>query len=281
MNNTPTTATPELPPSVLTKQQYKSMGPRPIKGYGEGAAIWAHYRYDDQCNNGHNTFAITASVRVPRTRDEVAGGCLHEEIAEVFPELAPFIKWHLCSSDGPMHYLANTLHFAGDADCHGHRKGEPSSWEWVIRWNGFPIEWRGGSKFIKWCQEVGQAVVSDCEVIAIEHPKEPDGYKFKPKYTLGGFPCERWHECPFDTEREALQFLAAAKLGFTVDKVPTAWSEGKARELDAARHSAIWPEATDEQLCLPREQLKALLEARLPALMVEFKAAMESLGFVY
>lgn len=57
--------------------------------------------------------------------------------------------------------------------------------------------------------------------------------------------------------------------------------EGKERELDAARKSAIWPEATDEQLKLPKEELTKLLKERLPGLMLEFKKAMEELGFVY
>jgi hypothetical protein len=55
--------------------------------------------------------------------------------------------------------------------------------------------------------------------------------------------------------------------------------EGKERQLDAARSSAVWPEATDEELTAPG--LKERLEARLPQLMKEFQEAIESLGFVY
>jgi hypothetical protein len=55
--------------------------------------------------------------------------------------------------------------------------------------------------------------------------------------------------------------------------------EGKARELDHARSSAVWPDATDEDLTAPG--LEARLLARLPVLMVEFKNAVESLGLVY
>lgn len=50
--------------------------------------------------------------------------------------------------------------------------------------------------------------------------------------------------------------------------------KGKDRDFSAARHSAVWPEATDEQLSLPREELQKLLEARLPMLMEEFQADM-------
>lgn len=40
-------------------------------------------------------------------------GCLHDEIAKFFPKLKPLIKWHLTSTDGPMHYLANSKYWLG------------------------------------------------------------------------------------------------------------------------------------------------------------------------
>ena len=48
------------------------------------------------------------------------------------------------------------------------------------------------------------------------------------------------------------------------------------RDLQAARRSAFWPDATLEQLIEKRE-----LEKHLPLVMAEFKQAMESLGFEY
>lgn len=45
--------------------------------------------------------------------------------------------------------------------------------------------------------------------------------------------------------------------------------EGKARELDAARRAASWPEATDEELINATEET---LMARLPALQAQFRA---------
>lgn len=38
-------------------------------------------------------------------------GCIHEDIAKAFPELRPFIKWHLTGRDAPMHYVANGIHW--------------------------------------------------------------------------------------------------------------------------------------------------------------------------
>lgn len=131
-------------------------------GYGEKVSIKAFAQYDDACGNGHRTFSITADIYGAESRREIAGGCCHDEIAEHFSNLAPLIKWHLCSTDGPMHYIANTVYHA------------------------------------------------------------------------------------------------------------------KSGDINAARRSAIWPDATLEQL-----RSKAALEARLPALLEEFKAAVESLGFTY
>lgn len=117
------TVKPGTAPGLWTNQRWVSTG-RPVKGYGAGAVMHVEMRFDDSCGNGHNTFAITGEVRTLRIQRVVACGCMHEAIAQVFPELAPMIKWHLTSTDGPMHYIANTLYLAGDRDHHGLRKGE-------------------------------------------------------------------------------------------------------------------------------------------------------------
>lgn len=110
--------------STLTKKQTKTFGPKPISGWGKGAQITAEVRYDDGCGNGHNTFAITGEIRIPGRNDIEAGGCLHEEIAKAFPELAPYILWHLVSADEPLHYIANTLYWLGYS---GWCDGKPGS----------------------------------------------------------------------------------------------------------------------------------------------------------
>jgi hypothetical protein len=69
---------------------------------------------------------------------------------------------------------------------------------------------------------------------------------------------------------------------FTLDWRP--WcreGEGKERNLDAARSCAVWPEATDEELSVERDELKAKLEARHPELMQRFRAAMDSTGLLW
>jgi hypothetical protein len=112
----------ELPASVLVKNQKRVYGPKSYTENGHTYRITVTARYDDQCGNGHNSFGITADIR--EGGREYMGGCRHDEVAKHFPELAPFIKWHLTSSDGPMHYGANVAYHAGDRDCWGLRKGE-------------------------------------------------------------------------------------------------------------------------------------------------------------
>lgn len=138
-----------------------------------GSYLRVEVRHDDSCKNGRPSFAVTGEEK---GNGCVAGGCLHEEIAETFPELKPLLKWHLCFTDGPLHYLANTMFLAGDKD-HWGKEG---------------------------CKE---------------------------------------------------------------------------RELDSARRAAIWPEATDDELCSPPPVLEGLLLGRLPALLGEFREVVESIGF--
>lgn len=195
---------------------------RPIEGYGTGATLTVELRFDDNGGNCHEGFFITGEVRSPVRLE--ACGCLHEDIAKVFPELAPLIKWHHTSTDGPMGYVANTCYNAGDRDCNGLRKGERR-----------PI--LGPDKVPTWVPKV-----------------TPE------KYVKG-----REQPAPVLVEYEP-------------------WcreGEGKERDLDAARCAAVWPDATDEELCQERPQLEAALKARLPALLAEFKQTMIDVGFIY
>ena len=99
--------------SKLVKRQRRKLGP---KVYTEGGATYriiANVRHDDDCGNGHNTFAITGDIdRKQGSRwEEDSGGCIHDKIARHFPEVAHLIRWHLSSTNGPMHYVANTVYW--------------------------------------------------------------------------------------------------------------------------------------------------------------------------
>jgi hypothetical protein len=98
--------------SILTRHQVKTLGPVPVKGWRQKRGrLEVEIRYDDKCNNGHNTFAITGTMYSSNGR-AIGGGCLHDEIVKAFPELKKYIKFHLMSSDGPLHYKANSLYWA-------------------------------------------------------------------------------------------------------------------------------------------------------------------------
>ena len=77
-------------------------------------------RFDDSCNNGHRTFAITGLLTDPKGRFDAAGA-IHDEIVEAAPELAPYIKWHLCGEPEPLHYVANTEYWVTDGNLHNAR----------------------------------------------------------------------------------------------------------------------------------------------------------------
>lgn len=109
----------------ITRQVFKA----PRREFKQGCdtyAITVSLRFDDQCKNGHETFSITGNTyrKEQGVFRHESGGCIHQDIAEHFPELAHLIKWHLVSTDGPLHYIANTVYHAGDRDHNGLRKGE-------------------------------------------------------------------------------------------------------------------------------------------------------------
>ena len=108
---------PKLPERCrgrIAAQEWTSEA-RSVSGYGTGGRMIVKIRHDDNCKNGHETFSVTATVSTAESRrqsDIVAGGCMHDEISKVFPELVSLIKWHLCSTDEPLHYVANTVYLA-------------------------------------------------------------------------------------------------------------------------------------------------------------------------
>ena len=219
---------------IFRNQKFNSIE-RPVKGYGTGAKMKVSIRFDDECKNGHQTFAITADVQIPGRKDIEAGGCMHEEIAKVFPEFAPLIKWHLVSTDGPMHYIGNTCYHAGNRDSSGLLKGEKRQ------------------------LKNGRTGLPSWQLVVIIDGEERPIHE-----------AEKYIDATKEPIAPVVKYVPWCRIG-----------EGKERDFDAARSSACWSEATDEQLSVPREDLEAVLRARLPGLIVAFRADMEACGFLW
>ena len=266
--------------SVLTKSQFKTFS-KNINYEGTDCTMSVTLRYDDKCNNGHNTFTITGSIKggkYGRYGYEISmGGCIHDEIKKYFPEFKHLIKWHLCNSDAPMYYLENTLYLASDSASSKYKVGEPNQWEKVLTFNDSYITHKFSKAFIEFLENKKNKTF---QIVEVEHKKDSD-YNYKPKYTFKGFECQ-WHECPFDDKQTAEEYKKElTKKEWKIKTIVTGYQKGKSRDFEGARHSAIWEDATEEQLSLPSEELKKLLIARLPKLMANFKKDIEALGFVY
>lgn len=250
--------------------------------YGVQAVMQVVVRFDDQCGNGHDTFSITGDVwSYNGTRDVVACGCLHDDIREVFPELAGLIKWHLCSTDGPMHYEANAVYLAGDRDYNGKRAGEALRWSRVMMFDDVPVMHAVDDRLGEWLEER----LASGDIISLQrinHPREPEEPEtFGAHYAPVGYECQ-WSQAPWRSAGEARRFCKALnKCEVVFTKVVTQRSEGKERQLDAARDAAVWPGASDAQLSVGPEALRAALRERLPALLEEMRRDLEGAGLAW
>lgn len=72
-------------------------------------------RLNDEYHNGHEDFSITADVYSKAGNNrwvDYMGGCCHEHILSLKPELAPFVALHLSTWQGvPMHSAANAWYW--------------------------------------------------------------------------------------------------------------------------------------------------------------------------
>lgn len=257
---------------------------------GQTVLMHAEVRFDDNCKNGHNSFALTGHGWYDRfkSRDWDFGGCCHDMIEVVFPELKHLIKWHLMSSDSPMHYVANTVYHASNL-LNGKPAGEPNRWENRLKFGGFPITFSFDTPFMTWMiaalkhrktTPASNPNRPKFEVVAVPHANKPGEHAYDPHYSFDTY-TDVWHRAPFKNKRDADEFREAL-LQFEgqveLVSIITGYSTGKERNFDAARSCGIWPEATDEQLSLPADELTKLLEARLPKMVTDFKTAIASTG---
>lgn len=89
---------------------------------------------DDDCANGHEDFSLTADIFEKSGNGrwvDVGGGCCHDHILKLRPDLKPFADLHLSDYRGvPMHAIANAFYwFAGwqGGLCQKHHAGTGSS----------------------------------------------------------------------------------------------------------------------------------------------------------
>jgi len=114
----------EDPPPVSREEWFEYKTLHRMSALDSDNILRAEVRYDNRCGNRYPHFAITGTGftrRVLRGEERVTfeggnywsdrGGCLHEEIAATFPELASLIQWHLVDTAAPMHYIANGMYF--------------------------------------------------------------------------------------------------------------------------------------------------------------------------
>lgn len=289
--------TVEVPDSRLTRQQTKVLQRDiPVTLGGTKLTVTVEARFDDECSNGHNSFFLQAwayEANKPKT-DRYWQQLSEESIAKHFPEYAHLLKWNGTSTDGPMAYLSNTLYHACDRDHNGRRAGDPVQTGIVVAIevkgekhthtipvyepnpfsstaNNFPAFWEainnegGFHKMRLFNKPTNERTV--LTLVCGAHSLH-GGTKLHPRDIDTGYAVKEGLQTVVDLWNGRADLVLHAE----VKEV----SEGYPPDLKAARRSAVWLDATIEQL-----QSADLLVARLPALMEEFKQDMESLGFIY
>lgn len=93
-------------------------------------------RLNDACRNGYEDFSITATFwEVGKARVDrrlITGGCCHDDILRVRPDLEPFVKLHLCDFKGaPMHAVGNGWYYAVPGQYHHHTPGPEAVAEYL------------------------------------------------------------------------------------------------------------------------------------------------------
>lgn len=81
----------------------------------QGNNVFIKIRLSDECKNGHQDFSITCDIyekdKPKLDKYFLMGGCCHEEILKIRPDLKIFVNLHLCDYLGnPMHATANGLY---------------------------------------------------------------------------------------------------------------------------------------------------------------------------
>jgi hypothetical protein len=257
--------------SVLTRNQKKTIRKtvKDSKLYPEynGKTLKIKIRYDDECNNGRNSFAITGECG----GDNGIMGCIHEFIEEQAPEFSHLIKWHLCSSDEPMYYLANSLYHVKEVKANTVVR----FYDERIKFDNIPFTFKLTKRLKEFLATYQRG--DDINIIALKHPdiNKEGKYQYGDNYTFNNCLID-WYKSLFSNEREAQEMAQALKLyNYDIVRTVSSYEDEKKPNLEAARSTAIWEDAELEDFT--EEKLKS----RLPELMKQFRLAIESLDFIY
>ena len=284
---THTMTTHTIPTSKATQSQvkylyYSNIAPHKHAPLGTLANIdiVVKLRYDDGYNNGHNTFSITGddyeNGKAHTQRNVLVSGAIADIIELQIPELAHLAKWHLTSTDGPMHYIENTTYHATDRTHAGRPIGEAVAHEERLGFVGMPLTFSTKYLPLDYLLGLTDNDRTNIEPVPIGHETEPN--VFKAHYTLSGLNEDaEWCATPFNSLRQAEEFTQLlATFKPVAVTVATKWCELVQTNLEDARRCAVAPDATLEQL-----QDVEWLADRLPQLMHDFKNDIEALGFTY
>lgn len=105
-----------LPKSKLTVDQVKTVEKKNLETKNHGKVdAYLTLRYDDKSNDGYNLFSINVQAYQPvknkSYKDLVTAAEFYQFIKYYFPEYQYVAKWNACSSNGPRHYLTDTLYW--------------------------------------------------------------------------------------------------------------------------------------------------------------------------
>jgi hypothetical protein len=265
--------------SKLTKHQ-KQVFTKDIIWENKPHKMTVTLRYDDEYNNGHNTFSITGEIRKEGNhRNFECGGCIHDEIVKYFPEFKELIKWHLMSSDGPLHYIADTIYWAKDREYINKEIGEPVEFKRALKFKKIPLIFDFKDSFYDFITSVKNW--DDVKIVTLEYKKDKDNYTYSPSYTFEGTNSIEWYQGEFKTLQKAQEWLEMFKtFDFDIIQTPIEWNEAKEPNIENAKRSAIWG-ATELDTDITKLNDEEFLKKRLPLLVIEFKKAMENIGFTY
>lgn len=180
-------------------------------------------------------------------------------------------KWAGMSLAGPAHYLENTLFQAGEQDCYGLLKDERR-----------PMTDARGQALYGLYALVGgpdQPLLHPSWKESLEYPDAVPLRLLEPLLAVlpGDGPLETQNGRRFGEPPQDVAVVKPVVIPTLEWRPRLRIGEGKARDLKAARESAFWPDATDEDLTAPG--LEQRLQDRLPGLIDAFKADLDAANF--